>query len=551
MAKVGSKASSPTPTDQDQYKTVSWLIQAGDRPNWVPEAEQERLAAYTKYEQIYWTDERAFRLMRRGAEIEPIIIPQARTIVDSTAHYLLKGLRLEAPNGQPDLDSFLKREKFNSRFHIAKHSGVVRGDWVMHITADPDAEDGSRISLNSVDPASYFPIYDDDDLDKIIKVYLVELFQDGDGQDAVKRKVYGVENVSGKRRISVEEAVYEADPDKWYQGKGIPPLKRTILKSQLLPESIQAIPVYHFKNIDWQGQPYGSSEIRGFERVMASINQTLSDEELALALEGLGVYATDGGSPVDSQGNAVPWEIGPGKVMEVANGAYFKRVEGVTSVSPMMEHVRYLEEQAMEASGTFRAGQVEVQVAESGIALAIRFLPTLAKIEERDLEGVDITAQMFHDWTYWMDEYESTKIKPGDEIEPVLGEKLPINRQELVSELNNMLDRNVISRDYYRDQMTKLFGMKFPDTIADDILEELELLASFKTTPPGLNPEEEQDLASGNPDNPDAPTGPQANKSNNKNRSNESNGNEAGHTLQRQGRPPGGKKERASSNTRN
>ena len=527
----------PTPSDGqdfDQYTSVKWLIQAGDRPNWVPETEQNRLASYNKYEEIYWTDERAFRLMRRGAQIEPIIVPQARTIVDSTAHYLLKGLRLEAQgDAQKVLDAFLKREKFQSRLHIAKHSGVVRGDWVLHLTADPDQEDGKRVSLTSVDPAAYFPIYDDDDLDKIIKVYLVEMFKDSDGQDVVKRKMYEKVQEGGKARIAVEEAVFEADPDKWY-GQVEPPLKRQLLAPTLLPESIQAIPVYHFKNIDWQGQPYGSSELRGFERIMASINQTLSDEELTLALEGLGVYATDGGSPVDGQGNRIPWEIAPAKVMEVANGAYFKRVEGVTSVTPMLDHVKYLESQAMEASGTFRAGQVDVQVAESGIALAIRFLPTLAKIDERDLEGVDILAQLFYDWTFWMDEYEATKVKAGQDITPILGEKLPINRQEIVSELNNMLDRNVISRRFYRDQMEKLFGIKFTDNMEQEVLDELEQLASFKTTPPGLNAEEEEDLASGDPANPDAPTKDTGNKSNNKNKPNESKGNEGNHTLARQ-----------------
>jgi hypothetical protein len=35
----------------------------------------------------------------------------------------------------------------------------ARGDWMFHITADPEADEGKRISLTTVHPGNYFPVY--------------------------------------------------------------------------------------------------------------------------------------------------------------------------------------------------------------------------------------------------------------------------------------------------------------------------------------------------------------------------------------------------------
>jgi hypothetical protein len=157
----------------------------------------------------------------------------------------------------------------------------------------------------------------------------------------------------------------------------------------LLPPSITTIPVYWFKNIDWEGQKFGSSELRGFEGLLRGVSQAGTDQSAALSLEGLGVYATDGGRPVDESGTETDWEVAPGKVMEVPTGSYFRRVEGLGSLKPSMDHINYLESKLREAGGLsdVALGRVDVQTAQSGIALAIKFMPTLAKIEERDQAG--------------------------------------------------------------------------------------------------------------------------------------------------------------------
>ena len=55
-----------------------------------------------------------------------------------------------------------------------------------------------------------------------------------------------------------------------------------------LPAAITAFPVYHVRNRTEPLNPWGSSELRGLERILAGLTQAVSDEDMALALEGLG-----------------------------------------------------------------------------------------------------------------------------------------------------------------------------------------------------------------------------------------------------------------------
>lgn len=477
-------------TTTTPYSTVTPYISG--YPTWIPQMDQERIAAYKSYEDMYWGTKDAFKLIRRAEDGAPIYIPNTMTVVDTTSHYLLKNLQITIADPEKNkdfatvLDAFLKREKFYSRFSIAKHSGVTRGDWIFHITADPLMPESSRISLNSLDPAMYFPEYDEDDLEKRIAVKLVE--QQRDEKDPSKTVVkilhYWFEGVEGRRRVFREEAVWKLEGwDKPEKAEKV----RQLIPAGPLPPQITQIPVYHFRNRPWQGDPFGGSELKGFERIFQGIDQAISDEELALALTGLGVYATDAGRPVDENGNEVDWVISPAKVLEVPGATMFKRLEGIGTVTPVQDHLKYLEQSLFRASATsdVALGNVDVNVAESGIALAIKFMPTLAKLEERDTEGISILSNLYYDLKFWFMVYENQNFL-DIEVEPKLGEKLPLNRAKMVEELNNMLDRDVISRKYYRMKMTEL-GYKFPENMEDEILEEQKKKAEA-TTPPALLP---------------------------------------------------------------
>ncbi len=532
------------------YSTLKGgVVTLGGPPSWYPQEAGERVEAYMKYDQMYWNDPSAYLIRSLEGEL-PIYVPNARTIVDTTSHYLLKGLQVVAKDPEKDkalaeaLKNLLDREMFYSQFHTAKTTGVTRGDWAFHLTADPRKPQGSRISLVPIDPSQVIPVYSEDDPDQVVRVHIVDQWRDPanpTAQTKVRKLTYEAEyKDDGTARIFREEAIYELEP-KWWGPK--PKLYKQIIPRGPLDESITHIPVYWFKNHDWLGQDFGSSELRGFEAMIRGVSQQATDQGMSLSLEGLGVYATDSGRPVDNDGNETDWSVTPGGVMELVSGAYFRRVEGVGTLKPSLDHIDYLETKLREASGLsdVALGRVDVQTAQSGIALAIKFMPTLAKLEQRDLSGTGKLRQMFFDWKTWHKVYEGEELT-GD-IEPELGQKLPANRTETVNELNNMLDRGVISKKYYRAQMQKL-GYEFPSDIEKEIDDEKTKEAEQKAlaAPPALQ-QNAQDAAAGVKPPPQSAGGAQnaprdvgGNKSNNKNRPNESAGTESGQTAGRQAR---------------
>jgi hypothetical protein len=529
----------PSDDGFDPYSSIKPFL--GQPPDWFPEDVRERVASYIKYDELYWNEDTQFQLRVLDGE-EPIYIPNARTIVDTTSHYLLKGLQVSVkqPESNKDLNvqlnKFLDREMFYPRFHNAKHAGVSRGDFVFHLTADPNKPEGTRLSLNSVHPGIVVPVYENDDPDKLIRVHLVQIIADerDPTKQVIDKLTYEYEGEGETRKVMREQGIYELDP-KWYGPQ--PKLVQQVIPRGPLPDPIRTIPVYWFKNIDWESQLFGSSELRGFIRLLQGVSQSATDEQTALALEGLGVYATDSGRPVGDDGKEVDWVIQPARVMEVVSGAYFRRVEGLSTVKPFMDHIGYLESKAFEAGAItdVARGQVDVQTAQSGIALAIKFMPTLAKIEERDWAGIARLKQMFFDWRFWMAAYENVFLSEEQEIDVTIGDKLPGNNVEKVNELNNMYDRGIISKKYYRQEMAKL-GHEFPDNMEEEIRQEQEEEARIKalSAPPELQANAEAAANGSKPPPPGSAGGRQneprntgPNRSNNRNRTNESNGTEA------------------------
>lgn len=508
-------------------------------PDWVGVENQARIAAYQVYQDMYWSEDQAFELIRRNEDGRPIYIPKPKMIVDTTAHYLLKGLHIGVADPEKHaelvafIDAFCKRERFYSRFQVAKLAGVARGDWVFHITADPNKDEGSRISLNSVDPASYFPEFDTDDLEKRTGAKLVEQSEhpDDPSKTVVKVLRYWQEfdPATGKKTSSLvfrEENLWEM---KGWNNPKEAKLVKVLIPAGPLPTNITTIPLYHFKNAEWDGFDFGNSELKGYERIFQGIDQAISDEEISLALVGLGVYATDAGRPKDAQGRDTDWIVAPGTVWEMPGATMVKRLEGITSVTPVLDHVHYIEDTLLDASGTSEValGRVDVQTAESEIALALKFQPTLAKIEYRDIAGVEILTQLWFDWKFWVLEYESQNFI-DIEILVTLGGKLPINRAKTIEELNNLIDRKVISKKFYRDRLTVLLGYTFPDTIEQDIIDEQVAAAEAMLQVQVDNEPDPAQIGPGGRKVGAGDTIPKKdrNQSNNKGRTNESGGTE-------------------------
>lgn len=489
------------------YSTIAPYF--GVLPSWVSVKDQDRIASYQLYEEIYWNHPESFKLVLRGTENKAIYVPSGRTIVETANRYIGKNLKwrpLETGGTTGDQEAIMlafsnlfTREAFASKYNANKRFGLIRGDWVFHITGDDTKAQGERISIHAVDPASYFPIFEDEVVkggnpNRIVKVHLAEQFLDVDG-------LYGQKNKTLVRRQTYEKlengliqsSTLIADPDKWFDDAKAGTAFE--VKPFTLDARITQVPVFAIRNFDEPGNPFGSSEMRGLERLMAAINQAVSDTDISLALEGLGLYTTSSSGPVDDEGNDVDWIIGPGRVIE--NVQDFKRINGVSTVKPSQDHVALLDKAMKEASGTPDAavGKIDVQVAESGVALAIELAPMLSKASEKDTIIIDVLSQFaFNLSTMWFPVYEGLNF--GDaRILPVLNEadKLPLNRAAVITEVTTMMmtDPPLLSATTGREILARELGIPFASDELARIIQETaaKLAAALPTDPAAADPQ--------------------------------------------------------------
>ena len=286
------------------------------------------------------------------------------------------------------------------------------------------------------------------------------------GTPAIRKLTYRkVNNSGGPSPIHMTDALFLVN--EWGQPqtemrKG-PPLT-TYADEDLSPE-IDQIPIYHISNEFEPGEEWGSSEMRGIERLMVAINQGITDEEVTLVMEGLGVYATDSGPPVDDEGQEVAWNIGPGRVVEKPPGSDFERVSAEQNVQPYQDHLAYLHGQLDESVGIndVTAGRVDVITAQSGVALMLRMAPLFARLDEKELHITDVHNNLLYDLRKWFKAYESINL---DSIRwmPSYGDRLPINKSELLQQIVQMVQTTppMISTSEARRMLTRA-GFKFTD----------------------------------------------------------------------------------------
>lgn len=468
MTSPGASAFTP-------YSTVRSLL--GTLPEWMAVLDAERIKSYAIYEQMYWSVPDTFKLVLRGENALPIYIPTGRQIVDTLDRYIganfgwrvdpesAKGA--EAETTQAAFKALFDRERFLSWYSASKMYGIMRGDWGWHVFANADKPEGTRISIRAIDPASMFKIPHPEDVDRVMGIDLIDNFTDGD-EEFVKVQRYS-KGENPHDPTTEDGFIWSGTLIFTLDDYGDPKAgaTRVIRPMAPLPAEITALPVYHIPHKESPGDPFGSSALRGLERVMGAVNQAISDEELALALEGLGVYSTDAGAPVDrTTGRPTTWKLGPGKVINRPPGTSFDRVTGISTVAPYINHMDWLVKALRETSGASDAamGKVDVTVAESGISLVMQLSPILAVAQKEDTTIGDIHRQMFYGIKGFLLAYEN--INTGLAlVEPVFGPKVPTNKPE---ELQNVLA--IVEQfglvDWGLRELTKL-GYNFtPDDLA-------------------------------------------------------------------------------------
>lgn len=463
-----------------QWSTALPLIGSGALASWMPELDAQRIAAYALYQAMYENVPNVYKVTQRGTDNLPIYLPTPRTLIETANRFLAKGFGFRANPlvGSPDaqanamlaFSTLFRREEMFAKFRTQKRYGMVRGDAIWHIVADPDKLPGTRISIREVDPAAYFPIHADPlDMDRLTGCHLVSLIPNPTKPDqiVVRRRTYRKDLENGG--ITTELGLY--DQTGW-DDRDPELLKKQPLKLVALIESpesldprITSLPVYHIKNQRIPEGDFGVSELAGMERIVAAMSQSVSDSDLALSLAGLGVYWTNSGPPTDADGAETTWRIFPGAVIELDEdpGKEFGRTQGITSVTPVIDHLNFLKQEMYEAKGLSDAatGKVDVQVAESGISLYLQLAPLLAANEEKEQVMLPIYDHMYFDLiNMWFPVYEQMTLEV--EMQPIVQDPMPVNASQRLEQLMSMLDAGIVDVPYVHSEMSKL-GWEIPD----------------------------------------------------------------------------------------
>lgn len=467
------------------YSTAMPFIAPAALPAWLDEYEAQRIASYNLYWDLYSNSPLTYNALLRGSDEKPILIPTAKRIINTLSRYVGKGwgYTVDPVAGTPAerqaaieaFDVLFKRERILSVFSAGKKPFLAKGDWIWYVSADPDKAPGTRISLRTIDPMVYFPLTADDDPNKIVGQMMVEQFLAADGKEVIiKRQRWlkythpehpNFEQIPGEIPFDIAYDSVTIKQDGWNDEE-----KQQILSTatplELVP-GISKLPMYHIKNNEENDNPYGVSDLSGLETIIAGVNQVVSDNDLALAMAGLGMYVTDSGAPIDEEtGEAEDWILGPNRVVEIGDGKKFTRVNGVTNIEQANLHMETLKESAFGTNGitNIALGAQGANIQESGVALALRMSPLFDTADEKDLSINDVLSQLFWDLKQWFLAYE--QIDLGDAIvrsTVTSGERLPFDRASRFQELTTMLAAGVVDIEYVQNQMVTEFNYTFPD----------------------------------------------------------------------------------------
>jgi hypothetical protein len=479
------------PFNKRQYEIGQPFFGPADG-NVVAQMDQQRLQAYDLYENLYWNNHTSLKIVLRGEDSLPIYMPSGKKIIEATNRFLGKGFDYfvesgsqDNPDESPDegtrqtietyFKNWFKREELRSKFASNKRWGLVRGDAVFYLTADPAKDAGSRLTIHEVDPRQLFLIEDPKDITRVIGCYIVELVSDFREPDTdkqiVKRTAFRrVQNEDGSFTGKVTSEISHWTVAKWddrvLKSEDLEQVRNPNgdQEPEELPDPISQLPVYKWRNSPPQNSSWGMSQLVGLETLIFGINQSLSDEDLTLVMQGLGMYVTNASPPENPDGTEGDWNVGPGQVVEVGTEQEFTRVTGVSDVSPYQNHMTFMDEKGLsESSGTpaIAIGRVDVAVAESGISLKLQLMPLIAQNEEKELEFIQVLDQMFHDIVnMWLPAYEEIQAN-GVVVSCIFDDPMPVNRDAMVQETLLLYTSDLILLTMAIDKLTEL-GWKYP-----------------------------------------------------------------------------------------
>lgn len=423
------------PYNNKQYSAALAFLGEGD-DNVTDAKDQQRIQVYDFYENLYDNASVSLELVLRGEDQVALLIPNGKKIVEATHRFLGKNLDYFVDAGGDEAarisvddwwKDFYSREALRSKFESSKRWGLVRGDAYFYVYAKPNKTAGKRLCVKELDPRCVFEISEDPhDADAVSGVHIVDKVQDfrepekPDKQITRRRTFRKVFNDDSTTAVVTSELTF------WEIGKWDDRTVKAKADQERVPNvdqdedvfdlgsatvPITNLPVYKWRTRSPQNSTWGRSILFGLETCLYAINQSLTDEDATIVFQGLGMYVTTSGPPIDPDtGDIGEWAIGPKRVIEISENQTFSRVTGVDSVQPFQDHMGYINDKGLsEASGTpeIAIGRVDVQAAESGISLKLQMGPLLASNAELELEMISVLDQFHFDITsQWLPAYE-------------------------------------------------------------------------------------------------------------------------------------------------
>lgn len=512
------------PIDSRQYDSALDFISDPDSRfsrmmgNITSEDDKVRLKAYLIYEDMYHNRPEHIRITLRGDDEDSIQIymPSAKKCIEAVNRFLAVGWKISPdPSMQQDptngpivaefMDKLFKRERLKSKFNQMKRYMLIKGDALLHISADPYKPLGKRICIDELKPEHYFPIEDGDG--NVIGCHIVDIIHNP--KTNVRLRMYSAREIARRQtyrkeldaagmptgRITSELGLYELGKwdDRWLSYRDIK-LIHPIRKEYYLPPAIKTIPVYHWTNTPPPGSTFGMSELAGVETIINAINQSMSDEDLTLIMQGLGVYWTDASPPLNSAGEEVEWEISPRSVVQVASGGQFNRVSGITTVQPFGDHIRALDQAMQQALGVpdIAVGEVDATIAESGIARQLKLAPLISKNVEKELDLIDVSDQFIYDLiTGWFVAYEKLNTT-GVAYTNSFENAMPRDRSKDLSDLLTLWVQasSTLPVALFYQQLNEIMGWNLDYTTDFDLAlsDAQRIVAASAPPPPPVDP---------------------------------------------------------------
>lgn len=433
-----------------------------DIGNVIDPEDKARCTAYNLYDDFYYNRPDTFRVTIRGSSDTEIYLPSTKEIVNSTARFLAVdfGYTIGGSSGlQQFFDDLFAREEISKRFVRGKRSFLTRGDQVWYITADDRKPKGERITLNTIHPANVFKIEDADNRMRVVGYHIVDLVRDPRDPDPRTTKRVARRQTYRKKgnRITTEVMGFEIGcwDDRVLPENKLKPMWTWMPEKELPPE-ITSLPIYHIPNDEPDGSTWGMSQVAGVEYLINALNQSMTYEDLSLVLQGLGVYVTTAPPPTDPvTKKPTKYKMHPGNVVEIGEGDTFSRVTGVASVEPFQEHLKSMHEWATIGLPDIATGNVDVAVAQSGIALALKMGPIIAENEDKQLGIKAKWEQLGYDLIrQWLPAFEQRGLTGTFKV--TFGDPMPIDRESFVKERIDLWTIDAITTEQLVDDLEKI-----------------------------------------------------------------------------------------------